>query len=73
MAPFRWMNRRERDWSLGHRRLAQRLVGDGLIMQKSVVEVCRPAYTRNPIHRQPTQSIRRRSSPALRLIRARTR
>jgi hypothetical protein len=32
------MNRRERDRSLGHRRLAQRLVGDGLIKQKSVVE-----------------------------------
>ena len=59
VAPFRWMNRRERDWSLGHRRLAQRLVGDGLVMQEEPRRVCRPAYTRHPIHRQPMQSIRR--------------
>ena len=38
---LRWMNRRERDRSLGHRRLAQCPVGDGLTIQKSVVESAR--------------------------------
>ena len=72
MAPFRWMNRRERDRSLGHRRLAQRLVGDGLIKQKSVVESAgqRTHAIRSPRQHMQIRSVAK-SSPALRLIRAR--
>ena len=53
---LRWINRRERDRSLSHRRLAQCPVGDGLIMQKSVVESAgqRTHVIRSP--RQHTQS-----------------
>jgi hypothetical protein len=71
VAPFRWMNRRERDRSLGHRRLAQRLVGDGLIMQKSVVE---SAGQRTHVIRSIANPCNRsvvKSSRALRLIPAR--
>ncbi len=65
------MNRRERDRSLSHRRLAQCLVGDGLIMQKSVVE---SAGQRTDVIRSianPCNRFVAKSSRALRLIRAR--
>src|SRR5260370_30718702 len=64
------MNRRERDRSLSHRRLAC-LVGDGLIMQKSVVE---SAGQRTDVIRSianPCNRFVAKSSRALRLIRAR--
>jgi hypothetical protein len=72
VAPFRWMNRRERDRSLSHRRLAQCLVGDGLIMQKRVVESAgqRTHVIRSPRRHMQSDSVAK-SSPALRLIRAR--
>src|SRR6266478_1237085 len=65
------MNRRERDRSLSHRRLAQCLVGDGLIMQKSVVESAgqRTDVTRSIAN--PCNRFVAKSSRALRLIRAR--